>query len=373
MSTPLHLRGTILPDGELRDLWINDGRISHTKIPGARTIIDGGWIIPGFVDAHCHVGMPGHDSQVTIVDGFATLSEQECIDQATTDRDAGTLLIRDLGAPTDTRFLDDHEELPRIIHGHRHIAKPKRYERNVAVEVTTLPELLAAVEEQIREGDGWVKLVGDWIDRETGDLSPVFSAAELKAAIDCAHARGARVTAHSFDELSVRLCIEAGIDCIEHGTGLDRDLLAVMAQRSIALVPTMINIDNFPHFAAAGAAKFPTYADHMTALHDRNHEVVRMAIELGVPVYIGTDAGGSVAHGRIVDEIEELAALSSPEYALGAASWRAREWLGYSGLDDGAEADLLVFEHDPRTNLDTLRKPQVIVLRGAVVAGNVAS
>ncbi len=369
MSTPLHLHGTILPDGKVGDLWIVDGQISTTEVAGARTIVEDGWIVPGFVDAHCHVGMPGHHSHMTVVDGFATISEQECIEQATADRDAGTLLIRDLGAPTDTRFLDDHEELPRIIHGHRHISKPKRYERNVAVEVTSLSELLAAVEEQVREGDGWVKLVGDWIDRETGDLSPVFTAAELKAAIDRAHELGARVTAHSFDELSVKLCIEAGIDCIEHGTGLDHGSLELMAKRSIALVPTMINIDNFPHFAAAGAAKFPTYADHMTALHERNHEVVQMAIELGVPVYIGTDAGGSVAHGRIVDEIEELAALSSPEYALGAASWRAREWLGYAGLVDGAEADLLVFENDPRGDLATLRQPQLIVLRGAVVAG----
>ena len=54
--------------------------------------------------------------------------------------------------------------------------------------------------EQARWGDGWVKLVGDWIDRDVGDLAPLWSDDVLKAAIDAAHANGARVTAHVFSE-----------------------------------------------------------------------------------------------------------------------------------------------------------------------------
>ena len=54
--------------------------------------------------------------------------------------------------------------------------------------------------EQARAGDGWVKLVGDWIDREVGDLAPLWPDDVLAAAIDAAHAEGARVTAHVFGE-----------------------------------------------------------------------------------------------------------------------------------------------------------------------------
>ena len=86
-----------------------------------------------------------------------------------------------------------------------------------------------AVAEQARRGDGWVKLVGDWIDRSVGDLAPLWSDDVLVAAVAAAHAEGARVTAHVFGEDALPGLINAGIDCIEHGTGLTEDTVALMA------------------------------------------------------------------------------------------------------------------------------------------------
>ena len=120
--------------------------------------------------------------------------------------------------------------------------------------------------EQARWGDGWVKLVGDWIDRDIGDLAPLWSDDVLKAAIDAAHANGARVTAHVFSEDALPGLINAGIDCIEHGTGLTDDTIELMVEHGTALVPTLINIENFPGIADA-AEKYPTYARHMRDLY----------------------------------------------------------------------------------------------------------
>ena len=111
--------------------------------------------------------------------------------------------------------------------------------------------------------------------------------------------------------------------------------------------------------------RYPTYAAHMRALHAGARDVVRRAVEAGVPVYAGSDAGGGIAHGRIVDEIEQLHAAGHPD-ALGAASWAARDWLGRPGLTAGAPADLLVYAEDPRGPA-RLPKPQLIMLRGRVV------
>jgi imidazolonepropionase-like amidohydrolase len=74
-------------------------------------------------------------------------------------------------------------------------------------------------------------------------------------------------------------------------------------------------------------------------------------------------------HGLIADEVAELASYGMPaDYVLGAASWRAREWLGWNaGLDDGAPADFVVYPRDPRTDLSVLREPTAVVLRGQVV------
>jgi imidazolonepropionase-like amidohydrolase len=63
-----------------------------------------------------------------------------------------------------------------------------------------------------------------------------------------------------------------------------------------------------------------------------------------------------------------LAEFSSADYALGAGSWRARRWLGYpDNLDEGAPADLVVFDADPRADLSALLAPRHVILRGSVV------
>jgi imidazolonepropionase-like amidohydrolase len=352
----LHLHGVLLPEGEPRDLWVVDGLIRTEPVPDSMTVCRDAWLLPGLVDAHCHIGL-GAEGAVS-----AEVAEA----QATTDRDAGTLLVRDAGSPVDTHWIDEREDLPRIIRAGRHIARPKRYIRNYAEEVEP-GHLVAEVARQARRGDGWVKLVGDWIDRDTGDLAPLWPADVAAAAIAKAHELGARVTAHCFGEESVHELVRAGIDGIEHGTGLDASTIAVMAERGVALVPTLINLENFPAFADAGEAKFPAYAAHMRALHARRFATIGAAVEAGVPVYAGTDAGGTISHGMLGTEIGLLARVGGPGFALGAASWRGREWLGAPSLVDGGWADLVVYGADPRIDVEVTRHPSLVILRGRVV------
>ncbi len=351
-----HIRGVVLPDGEERDVWIKDGRITFEPVEEARTL-DGAFVVPGLVDAHCHPGI-GENGPTTL--------EEACA-QAIRDRDAGTLLIRDCGLPIDARPLQSRADLPRILRSGRHLALPKRYLRGYAIELSHPDELPAAVAAQAEDGDGWVKLVGDWIDRSVGDLAPLWPDDVLAEAVRVAHEAGARVTAHVFGEAALPGLIAAGIDCLEHGTGLSSDQLAELARKGIALVPTLINIDNFPAIADS-AVRYPTYAAHMRALHAGVTDMVGAAVDAGVAIYAGSDAGGMVEHGRLVDEIEALhKAGLSKERALASASWAARDWLGVEGIVEGASADLLVFDSDPREDLAVLRRPRHIVLRGVLI------
>lgn len=352
------LRGVVLPDDAEVELYVDgSGVLVDEPIAGAVTLVDGGWIVPGLVDAHCHVGLGAS--------GPTTLEEADA--QARVDRDAGALLIRDCGSPIDTSPLQARHDLPEIIRAARHVARPKRYISGLSIDLddpTLLPEVVA---EQAAAGDGWVKLVGDWIDRGVGDLAPLWDDDVLVAAIDAAHAAGARVTAHVFGTDALYGLVNAGIDGIEHGTGLNGELIAEMARRGTALVPTLINIDLFPDIADS-AVRYPTYAAHMRSLHAGSRDVVRRAAEAGVPVYAGTDAGGGIDHGRIADEIIALhAAGLDATAALGAGSWAAREWLGRSTLHVGARADLVVYRADPRADLAVLRDPALVMLRGVPV------
>ena len=82
MTAPaLHLSGVVLPEGEHRDVWVRDGRFTFEPVPGAETVSRGGWLLPGLVDAHCHVGIGRGGVHV---EDLADLREQ-----ALTERAAG--------------------------------------------------------------------------------------------------------------------------------------------------------------------------------------------------------------------------------------------------------------------------------------------
>jgi imidazolonepropionase-like amidohydrolase len=355
----LHVRGTVLPDGEVRDLWLVGDRVTFEPVAGAETISDGGFVLPGLVDAHCHLGIALGPKPIESLD--------QARDLARRDRDAGVLALRDAGSPFPYPELDDEPGIPRLARAGRHVAAPRRYLRDVGVEVEA-PDVAAAVAAQAKAGTGWVKLVGDWIDRSVGDLAPSWDAATMTAAVEAAHAAGVRAAVHTFSEEGVEVMVRAGIDSVEHGTGLTLDLIDEMARRGTALVPTMINIRTFGKIADLARDKFAGYADHMIALRDRFPTVVRAAHEAGVPIYVGTDAGGGIRHGLAAEEmlILEEAGLPAADI-VAAASWKAREWLGFPGLVEGGLADLVVYPEDPRTTLAVTRHPQRIVLRGRII------
>ncbi len=358
------VRGRVLvgPEEERDDLRVIGGRIAFDAGPGppadAPTI--DGWVLPGLVDAHCHVGLgPG-----------GAVDRDTAEQQILGDRAAGALLLRDAGSPADTRWVDDREDLPRLIRAGRHLARTRRYIRNFAheIEPADLPAYAAA---QARAGDGWVKFVGDWIDRSVGDLAPCWPREALVVAIAAAHAEGARVTAHCFAENSLVDLVEAGIDCVEHACGLTDDTIARFAARGVAIVPTLVNIGTFPRIAAEAEGKFPDYARHLRDLHARRYDTTRSAYDAGIPIFAGTDAGGSLPHGLVAQEVAQLVTAGLPPLAaLSAATWAAREWLGHPGLAEGAPADFVVFPVDPRVELDVLAAPSLVVRGGRAVAGS---
>ncbi|UDY22651.1 amidohydrolase family protein [Nocardioides sp. Kera G14] len=353
----LRFHGPVLPSGEVRDLFVVGDRVTYESQPGAE-LAASGWIVPGLVDAHCHIGLGPRGA----------VSREETEAQAIADRDGGALLIRDCGSASDTRWVQEREDLPRLVRAARHISRTKRYMPGYADEVE--PEsLVETVTRQARRGDGWVKLVGDWIDRAEGDLRPSFSAEEFRAAIDAAHAAGAKVTAHCFGTEVLPGLIDAGIDCIEHGSGLTPELAAAMGEKGIALVPTVAQLELFPQLSAAAEAKFPAYAGTMDDLYARRRETLMTAHEAGVTFYAGSDGAAIQQHGTLHKEIAALAGLGLPsDYVLGAASWRAREWLGFTpDLAEGSEADFVVYDRDPLADLSvTAERPAAIVLRGRV-------
>lgn len=360
----IHLHGTVVlgDEHEVGDAWVAGGRLTLERptgtAAGGSVRIDG-VAVPGLVDVHCHVGLGP--------DGAVGRTESEA--QAVADRDSGVLLVRDAGSPADTRWIDDRDDLPRLLRSGHHLARPKRYLRGYGRELDDVTGLPDAVAEEADRGDGWVKLVADWIDREIGDLTPLWPADLLAEAVTVAHAHGARVTAHTFSTEAVDDLLAAGVDCLEHGTGLTDDQVAEVVRRGVAVTPTLLQVARFEEIAAQGEAKFPVYAARMRRMHARRYDHVAALHEAGVRLLVGTDAGGTLGHGLVAQECAEMVRSGVPDRdVVAAASWRTREYLGLPDLVDATTADLVVYPDDPRDDVGVLAAPTAIVLRGALVA-----
>ena len=331
-----------------------------------------GYSIPGgLVDVHCHVGLgPGG-----AVDRLTALFQVRAAARA------GIGLIRDCGAPTDTRWLEDPDQvgavrrgtssadpggrerdedagtmspLPRIIRAGRHLARPRRYLPGFAEELDSPSRLPEAVAHQAGSGDGWVKIVADWIDRSQGadaDIAPLWPAPVLAEAVAAAHEAGARVTAHTFSRAALGPLIEAGVDCLEHATGAGPDEIAEIAARGIAVTPTLLQVDRFPAFAERAGGKYPRYAMTVTALHAAHEEQVAAMHAAGVRLLPGSDAGGTLAHDCLPAELLawRRAGLADAEI-LRLATTSAREFLAVPTEAAGP----VIYPRDPAEDLTAL-------------------
>ena len=195
--------------------------------------------------------------------------------------------------------------------------------------------------------------MGDWIERDAGDLTPSFPADAFTAAIETAHALGAKVTAHCFGTEVLPMLIDAGIDCIEHGTGLTTDLIDGMVAHGTALVPTAMQLNNFPEYADQAAEKFPAYAATMPrpprAPPRHDHGGVRGR---STDLRRNRRAGCSRTAGSPARCASWRRTASRPRTHSGAASWRARGWLGWNADSrEGYPADFVVYDADPREDL----------------------
>jgi imidazolonepropionase-like amidohydrolase len=221
----------------------------------------------------------------------------------------------------------------------------------MAVEVDDGDGLLAAAMRQLDDGADLVKLYLDGPDRET---SP-FTADEVRRVVDAAHARDAKVTAHSGLLPGARVGVDAGVDSLEHGFQLDADLARLMADKGVMLVSTLAVLESWRTFAATTTLpRFtaPEGRAKVAARREWAHESVRLAHAAGVTIAAGTDfGGGSLRANQLAWEVQTLVTAGLPPYdALRAATANGGRLLGEPDvgvLREDGPADFLLVHGDP--------------------------
>lgn len=359
-------------------VYIEDGVFRRQSSRRAHVSIKG-WAVPGLADVHCHIGL--------VSSGPA--SDEETRAQAARDLASGVTLVRDCGVPRDTSFLDSGVDegaavrpiVPTILRCGQHLARPKRYIRNFARELDSSADLPRAMVEECRRGSGWVKLVGDWIDRCDGaesTLQPLWDRQALIDGVQAVHENGGRVTVHTFSHRALDDLLEAGVDCLEHATGADSSHIDHIARTGIPVTPTLLQVDLFDSFAEAGGAKYPAYAAQMHEMFERREEHFARMWQQGVIFVPGTDSGGYQKHGSLPRELQQwLRFGASPAQVIDSATWRVRDFLGQPVIEEGAAADCVIYEDDPTAaptsdnplgGLKTLASPIAIFCKGMRVA-----
>jgi imidazolonepropionase-like amidohydrolase len=346
--TALRIKGFGLPDGEPVDLYADGDQWTDDPVAGAELVAEG-WVLPGLVDAHTHPG--AHSRGEPLDEGL--LREDLRAHVA-----AGVTLVRSpglAGEPPD--WFGRDEDVPRAVHAGPWIAQLGQFfdgwGRRPSHE-----EMPAMAAEQAAK-TGWAKIIGDWgMDDEPVPV-PV-----LTAVVAAVHAVGGRVAVHAQQAAGAAGAVAAGVDSLEHGMCLDPDLLPLMAEKGIALTPTLSVIQGSLRdvWSRPDSPRKDWYIGGAVA-HPR---LVLAAAEAGVTLLAGTD---SRPHGRIVDEIRALAAAGLPaHHAIAAGSWVARAYLGLAGLVPGAPADAVVYDTDPRGDLSVLDRPSAVILRGRLIS-----
>jgi imidazolonepropionase-like amidohydrolase len=345
--TVLRIRGRALPDGEPVDLYADGDRWTTDPVPGAELVAEG-WLLPGLVDAHTH---PGAENPGDPLDE-ALLREDLQAHVA-----AGVTMIRSPGLAGDPpEWFGADPELPRATHAGRWIAQAGQFFEGWGRRPD--PAELPAVAAAQAARTGWAKLIGDW-----GPGADPIPVDVLTAVTEAVHAAGGRVAVHAQQPGGCEAAVAAKVDSLEHGMCLDPRLLNQMAAQGTALTPTLAPLTE----ALANALDAPEgpRKDWFVGGASVHGQLTAAAAEAGVTLLAGTD---SRPHGRVSHEIKAMADAGVPAHdALAAGSWGARRYLGLPGLAEGAPADAVVYDADPRTDLTQLDRPRAVVLRGQLM------
>ena len=379
----------VIPGGAL--VLVEDGVITGVE-PGSApapdgcevTYLPGATVLPGLIDTHSHLCGNSDFGALDRLPGLSPGGLDETIEAALTAQLAvGVTAVRDLG-DQQWAVVDRHRHRPggpTVLASGPPITSAGGHCAVMGGEASGVGELRRAVRERADRGADLVKIMasGGVMTPATDIRACQFTAEEVRAVIDEAHRLGLAVTAHAHALTAVEQCIAAGVDAIEHcsclgGQGMHTppQLAAAIAAAGIVVCPTL------GHDLTRSGGQPPA---QMKAMMERTGFTMEGRLaqvgELyrgGVTLISGADSGINPvkAHGILPQAVIELVDCGVPATtALASATSLAAHACGLARrtgrLRAGLDADLLLVNGDPTTDITAIRDVRTVVSRGRIV------
>src|SRR5258706_7754665 len=357
-------------------------------------------LLPGLIDAHTHLLQNNYSRMGDEPNLLMTVTRMSTASRALLgaamgrqDLEAGITTVRDVGNSGlngDVALRDAIESGwvigPRMVVTTRALAAPGGqfgsaeripHDRQNVIDqeysITSSPdEARRAVKEAVYDGADCIKVI----------TSHQISPEEMKAIVEEAHRSGRKVAAHAIDDVETRTAAEAGVDSIEHAYDIPDDVLKIMAQKHIFLVPTDGSEELWkrnvrPEFRErATPEELKQTNDIATFVFGLRSQRLKRAMAAGVPIAAGSDV--YVDHPGITRGVASVAVVHgyvesgmSPLEAIRTATLNAARLLGWQErvgtLDAGKFSDLIALRCDPLKDISELCRVQFVMKGGAVV------
>lgn len=370
--------------------------VSPSSIPDDAEVVDLGdrTLLPGLMDMEVNLlmGGPDHASPLVAVQDDPVVKTLRGVANARRTLRSGFTTVRNLGLFVQTggilldvalkKAIDlGWVDGPRIVPAGHAISPtgghldptmfqklgpgvlPLTVEEGIADGVA---EVRKAVRYQIKHGAELIKVCASGgVMSHTGPAgAQQYSDEELRVVVDEAHRAGLKVAAHAHGDDGIRAAVEAGIDCIEHGSLMSDETMSLMLERGTFLVPTTYLADGMDVSQAD-----PALQKKAAEVFPRAKETVSKAIQRGVKIACGTDAP-AIFHGRNAKELIALVDRGmTPLQAIRAATTMAAELIAVDDrgrLEPGLLADVIAVEGDPLADITATERVRFVMKDGTI-------